>query len=165
MNYEEIRARSPIDRCCTMGGPRQIDRRFGNSPHVTESPAPVELLPAQYLAADELLAVSDGVATTVRIESGEVSITEEGSFIDHILCAGQQYTIDRSGRAIVAARTKSRVAIYSPRIGAPPRSVERGDSSCATSDLLYARSPFLNAIASLIPLWAYRPAVALQATE
>ena len=70
------------------------------------------LLSAQSLASEEVFAIEDGVGTTIRIDSGEVRVTEDGSFIDHILCGGQEYTIDRPGRAIVAAQMESRFSLY-----------------------------------------------------
>ena len=75
---------------------------------------------AATLARDESLAVVDGVASTIRIDRGEVWLTEHGSFIDHILVAGQSYTFDRPGKAIVAAQTDSRVTVLAPREGPPP---------------------------------------------
>lgn len=159
MNCEEVKPRVVLDRFEAMGGMRLFGRPASSTHKVRESPTAVTLLPAQLLAAEELLAVSDGVATTIRIDIGEVWITEEGSFIDHILCAGQQYTIDRPGRAIVAAQTESRIALCSPKFGVPPKSVERCNPRLGTSEILYARSLLLNVAASLIPLWARRPAV------
>ena len=63
---------------------------------------------AASLAPGESLAVVDGLASTLRIDCGEVWLTEHCSFIDHILVAGQSYTLDRPGKAIVAAQTESR---------------------------------------------------------
>jgi len=107
------------------------------------------LLPAQPLAPGESLAITDGFATVVRIETGEVCISEYGSFVDHLLCAGEGYAIDRPGRAIVAARTSARITIHAPIAGLPPRRVERCDEKRASIDLLYARSPMLNLIATV----------------
>ena len=75
---------------------------------------------AASLAAGESLAVVDGVASTIRIDRGEVWLTEHGSFIDHILVAGQSYTFDRPGKAIVAAQAESRVTVLAPDEGPPP---------------------------------------------
>ena len=110
---------------------------------------PVTLFPTQTLAVEEWLAITDGVATTIQIYSGEVWMTEDGSFIDHILTAGHRYTFDRFGRAIVVARRESSIDLYSPRIGVPPRSVERCNPHC--NEILYARLPLLNAVAGPIP--------------
>ncbi len=159
MKCEEIKPPPVLDRLETMGGMRLFGRTASSAHKVRESPTSVMLLPAQLLKVGELLAISDGVATTLRIDLGEVWITEEGSFIDHILCAGQRYTIDRPGRAIVAARTVSRIALCSPIFGVPPKRVERCNPRLGTNEVLYARSLLLNAAASLIPLWARQPAV------
>lgn len=158
MSYDESRV---LERFGTRGGLRRPGRLAASTRKAMASPAPARLVPAQSLAAGEMLAISDGVATTLRIESGEVWLTEEGSFVDHILCAGRQYTFDRSGRAIVAAQTASRVSLYSPGMGVPPRSVERCNPGHATGQLLYARSRWLNAIALLIPSWARRLMVSI----
>lgn len=159
MNCEEIKPRAVLDRLETTGGLRAFGGPASNPHRVRASPAAVTLLPAQMLAAEERLEISDGVATTLRIDTGEVLISEEGSFIDHILCAGQQYTIDRPGRAIVAARRRSRIALCSPKFGVPPESVERRNPGLGTREMLYARSLWLKVAASLIPLWARRLAV------
>jgi hypothetical protein len=45
---------------------------------------------------------------------------EHGSFVDHILVAGQAYTFDRPGTAIVTAQTDSRVTVLAPHEGPPP---------------------------------------------
>ena len=50
---------------------------------------------AASLAPGESLTVVDGEASTIRIDRGEVWLTEHGSFIDHLLVAGQAYTFDR----------------------------------------------------------------------
>jgi Protein of unknown function (DUF2917) len=100
------------------------------------------------LARDELLAVTDGEATTIRIERGEVWVTEHGSFIDHILSAGQRYTFDRPGVALVAAQRDSRVSLYLPRVGPPPASVERKG---VRSTRLYAPSVWWRMLGRLWP--------------
>jgi hypothetical protein len=159
MNGEEIRAKTaPSVR--TLGDVRQSGRPESR-PDQSESPMPAALLPTQSLAMEQLLVVDDGIGITVVVDSGEVWITEEGSFIDQILGAGQDYTIDRPGRAIVAARTESCITLRSPGIGVPPKSVERCDPRRAGKVLLYARSLALSAIAGLIPQWARRRAVAV----
>jgi hypothetical protein len=113
----------------------------------------------QTLAVEEWLVITDGVATTIRIYRGEVCITEDASFIDHVLTAGQHYTFDRSGRAIVVARSESRIGLDTPRIGVPPRSVERCKPRWPSNDMLYVRPPLLNAVVGLIPLWVRRQGV------
>ena len=95
------------------------------------------------LATGETLSILDGVATRIRIDSGEVWITEEGSFIDHILRAGQRYTFDRPGLAIVAARAASRVTLYAPRMGARARRI------ATARRVLYQRSTWRTILAML----------------
>jgi len=75
---------------------------------------------AASLAHGESLTVVDGEASTIRIDRGEVWLTEHGSFIDHILVAGQAYTFDRPGTAIVTAQADSRVTVLAPHEGPPP---------------------------------------------
>ena len=107
------------------------------------------LPPLLSLEFGELIVIADGPDTTIRIGIGQVRISEEGSFIDHILIAGQQYTIDRAGRAAVIAQTESQISLHLPRIALPPRSVERY-RGLAGVELLYARSSLLDAVAALI---------------
>src|SRR5215472_8480663 len=71
-----------------------------------------EPLLARLLLPEEALIVTDGVGTTIRINSGEVLITEENGFIGHILGASQEYTIDRAGRAMVISRTASSIGLF-----------------------------------------------------
>lgn len=159
MNCNEIKPRALPDSLDGMYRMRGWGRAASGTDRVRESPTRGRSLLARSLAAQELLAISDGVATSIRIDRGEVCISEDGAFIDHILCAGQHYTFDRPGRAIVAAQTASRITLYAPTMGFPPRSVEKCDPNRAPS-LLYARSPLLNVVAGLIPMWARRPMVA-----
>ncbi|MFO1303198.1 MAG: DUF2917 domain-containing protein [Burkholderiales bacterium] len=91
----------------------------------------------------ESLVVTDGEATTLRIQRGCVWITEEGSFVDHILVAGQRYTLDRPGTAIVTAHEDAKVTLVAPRIGARPARVSVAGLT------LYAR-PMWRTIASMV---------------
>jgi hypothetical protein len=75
---------------------------------------------AASLARGESLTVLDGEASTIRIDRGEVWLTEHGSFIDHVLVAGQAYTFDRPGKAIVTAQADSHVTVFAPQEGPPP---------------------------------------------
>lgn len=75
---------------------------------------------AAFLASGESLTVVDGEASTIRVDLGEVWLTEHGSFVDHILVAGQSYTFDRPGTAVVAAQADSRVTVLAPHEGPPP---------------------------------------------
>ena len=97
------------------------------------------------LAPGETLSVLDGEATTIRIDHGEVWITEDGSFIDHILSAGQLYTFDRPGLALVAAQAASRVTVYAPRLGARPGRI------ATTHRVLYERPTWRTIVATVWP--------------
>lgn len=44
-------------------------------------------------------------------------LTEEGSFVDHVLRAGQRYTFDRPGTALVTAQCDVHVTLTAPRRG------------------------------------------------
>ncbi len=75
---------------------------------------------AASLSPGESLTVVDGEASTIRIDRGEVWLTEHASFIDHVLVAGQAYTFDRPGKAIVSAQIDSHVTVFAPHEGPPP---------------------------------------------
>lgn len=96
------------------------------------------------------LIVTDGKATTIRIERGCVWITEEKSFIDHVLVAGQRYTFDRPGVAIATAREDARVPLVAPRIGAWPARV------ALAGKVLYVRPVWQTIVEMVLP----RPAMA-----
>jgi hypothetical protein len=66
------------------------------------------------------LSVTDGEGATIRIHRGCVWVTEEESFIDHVLVGGQRYTFDRPGVAIVTAHEDACVTLSAPRFGAAP---------------------------------------------
>ncbi|MFO1311036.1 MAG: DUF2917 domain-containing protein [Burkholderiales bacterium] len=91
----------------------------------------------------ESLVVTDGEATTLRIQRGCVWITEERSLVDHILVAGQRYTFDRPGTAIATAHDDARVTLVAPRFGARPARVAVGGTT------LYER-PVWQTIASWV---------------
>ena len=106
---------------------------------------------AASLARGESLSVLDGVASTIRIDRGEVWLTEHGSFIDHILVAGQSYTFDRPGKAIVAAQADSRVTVLAPDEGPPAARIATGRRT------LYARPWWWILPALLWPAGCRRP--------
>jgi len=97
------------------------------------------------MTAGDMLTVTDGEATTIRIDRGCVWITEEESVIDHVLEAGQRYTFDRPGVAIVAAQGDVRVTLLAPRIGPRPARIACGEST------LYFRPVWWGVIASIWP--------------
>ena len=85
------------------------------------------------MARGDRLSVTDGEATTIRIDRGCVWITEEGSVVDHVLEAGQRYTFDRPGVALVAAQNEVRVTLLAPRVGPDRRASHAARQRC-TSD-------------------------------
>ena len=107
---------------------------------------------AASLAPGESLAVVDGIASTIRIDRGEVWLTEHGSFIDHILVAGQSYTFDRPGKAIVAAQSQTQVTVLAPHDGPPPARIATARRT------LYARPLRWMLPALLWPASCRRPA-------
>ena len=98
------------------------------------------------IADGEALLVTDGEATTLHIDRGCVWVTEEGSFVDHVLVAGQRYTLDRPGIAIVTAHGDARVTLSARRLGARPSRV------VAAGRTLYARPIWLSIVTMLLPL-------------
>ena len=94
----------------------------------------------------DTLSVTDGEATTIRIDRGCVWITEEGSAIDHVLEAAQRYTFDRPGVALVAAQTDVRVTLLAPRVGPRPARIACGKTT------LYLRPMWWDVIASVWPV-------------
>jgi len=106
---------------------------------------------AAWLVRGESLTVVDGAASTIRIDRGEVWLTEHGSLIDHVLVAGQSYTFDRPGMAIVAAQVDSHVTVFAPHEGPPPVRI-------ATSlRTLYTRPLWWMLAALLYPAWRRKP--------
>ena len=99
----------------------------------------------------DTLSVTDGEATTIRIDRGCVWITEEGSVVDHILEAGQRYTFDRPGVALVAAHNDVRVTLLAPRVGPRPARIACGKAT------LYLRPLWQDVIAAMWPAFMRRP--------
>jgi Protein of unknown function (DUF2917) len=91
------------------------------------------------------LVVTNGQGTTIRIDRGCVWITEEKSFIDHVLVAGQHYTFDRPGVAIATAREDARVTLDAPRIGRWPARVALAGKA------LYVRPVWQTIVGILLP--------------
>lgn len=92
------------------------------------------------------MVVTNGKGTTVRIEGGCVWITEEKSFIDHVLVAGQRYTFDRPGVAIATAHEDACVTLDAPRFGAWPARV------ALAGKVLYLRPVWQTILGMLWPL-------------
>ena len=97
------------------------------------------------MAKGDMLSVTDGEATTIRIDRGCVWITEEGSVIDHVLEAGQRYTFDRPGVALVAAQNDVRVTLLAPRVGPRPARIACGKAT------LYLRPLWWDMMATMWP--------------
>jgi len=97
------------------------------------------------MARGDRLSVTDGEATTIRIDRGCVWITEEGSVVDHVLEAGQRYTFDRPGVALVAAQNEVRVTLLAPRVGPRPARIACGKAT------LYFRPLWWDVIAAMWP--------------
>ena len=93
----------------------------------------------------DTVSVTDGEATTIRIDRGCVWITEEGSIIDHILEGGQRYTFDRPGVALISAQNDVRVTFLAPRVGPRPARIACGKAT------LYFRPLWWDVIAAMWP--------------
>ena len=102
------------------------------------------------MARGDRLSVTDGEATTIRIDRGCVWITEEGSVVDHVLEAGQRYTFDRPGVALVAAQNEVRVTLLAPRVGPRPARIACGKAT------LYFRPLWWDVIAAMWPAFMRR---------
>ena len=98
------------------------------------------------LPRGEAVIVTDGQATTVRVDRGTVWITEEGSHIDHILTAGQRYAFDRPGAAIVSAHTDARVTLMASRFAGWPARIATARTT------LYARPLWRSIVAWVLPV-------------
>ena len=98
------------------------------------------------IARGEALTVTDGEAATIRIDRGTVWITEEGSYIDHILTAGQRYTFDRPGTAIVSAHTDARVTVLASRFAGWPARI------ATAHDTLYVRPLWRSIVGVFVPV-------------
>ena len=157
MNYEQMRAQVFLDYVRMTRGRRSFGaaRRQSVTDHRTTKNMP--LLRSKKLARGERMAITDGVATTIRIDAGEVWITEQGSFIDHILQTGQCYALDRPGMALLSAHSEARITVFSPDVGMPPAAIDKiGDTG--TRRRMYARSFLHTVLAALIPAFMRRPA-------
>lgn len=158
MNYEQMRANALLDYF------RMIGRRpFGAARRpkgVMQNHAAKTkpLLRSKKLASGARITITDGVATTIRIDDGEVWITEQGSFIDHILRAGQSYALDRPGMALVSAQGEARITVFSPDVGMPPAVIDKHGGSSVRGRRMYARSFMQTVLAALMPSFMRRPA-------
>lgn len=69
------------------------------------------------LRKSELLRVVDGAGRAVAVFSGTVWVTQEGDLADHVLGAGEVFTLDRGGLALVAALEDSTLTFVDPQPG------------------------------------------------
>src|SRR6185295_3279279 len=66
------------------------------------------------LPRGSLLRIVDGCGVLVRVLSGVVWITQDGSAEDHVLQPGERFRLDRNGLAIVQAFRRSALTLMSP---------------------------------------------------
>jgi hypothetical protein len=85
------------------------------------TPQPTTLL---QLRAREVLDIRNGKGLAVRCVAGALWITQDGDTEDIILTAGQCFTLDRPGLALVSAPTAPATALIE---------VATRDAPCATS--------------------------------
>jgi len=64
-----------------------------------------------HLGAGELLSVESGRGRCLVVFSGKVWITQEGDIGDYIIDAGESFTFDRDGMALVEALQPARMAL------------------------------------------------------
>jgi hypothetical protein len=162
MNCEEVRVGLYLDQVHGMAATRQVrptDRATDTAgPSVTRH----AILHANSLPRGAWLALEDGVATVIQVKQGEVWISEEGSFIDHILVAGQHYAIDRPGVAIVSMQSEADIAMHLPTGGMPPRRIDLHVAGDGEGQRLYQRTVTDSVVAFLVAAFAWRPAVSAQ---
>jgi len=143
-----------------------VKRQFGTPERATDmagqSVAGHTILHANSLQRGAWLALEDGVATVIQVKRGEVWISEEGSFIDHILVAGQHYAIDRPGVAIVSMQSEAHVAMHLPTDGMPPRRIDLHAAGNGKGYRLYQRTAIDSMVAFLRAGFAWLPAMSAQ---
>ena len=162
MNCEEVRVGLYMDQFHRTTGTRQ----FGTSDRATGMSKPSGVghasLPAKSLPRGAWLALEDAVETVIQIEQGEVWITEEGSFIDHILVGGQHYAIDRPGVAIVSVESEADLTMHLPAAGMPPRAIDLHGHGGGKGQRLYRRTAIDSVVAFVLAAFAWRPALTAQ---
>jgi Protein of unknown function (DUF2917) len=162
MNCEEVRVGLRLDRFHGFADRRQ----FGVLDHRTNTAEPSAARPtilhANSVPRDAWLAIEDGIETVIQIEHGEVWITEEGSFIDHILVTGQHYAIDRPGVTIISMQCESHVVMHLPAGSMPPRAINLHTPADGKVQRLYRRTVIASVVAFLSVAFAMRPALSPQ---
>ena len=124
MNCEETRVNLNLDKFNDTSDVRQSSAADGATDLAVQSSIiHPKVLQAKSLTCGAWLVLEDSVGTLVYVERGEVWISEEGSFIDHILVSGQRYAIDRPGKAIISMQSQASLAMHLPTAGMPPRSI------------------------------------------
>ena len=138
-----------------------VKRQFGAPQRATDvtgqSVVGHTILHANSLQRGAWLALEDGVATVIQVKQGDVWISEEGSFIDHILVAGQHYAIDRPGVAIVSMQSQAHVAMHLPIGGMPPRRIDLHAAGDGKGHRLYQRRVIDSVVAFLLAAFPWRP--------
>jgi Protein of unknown function (DUF2917) len=161
MNCEEVRVDLYLDK-----HGMTVKRQFGAPERATDvagqSVVGHTILHANSLQRGAWLALEDGVATVIQVKQGEVWISEEGSFIDHILVAGQHYAIDRPGVAIVSMQSEADVAMHFPSGGIAPRRIDLHATGDGKGQRLYQRTAMDSVVAFLTAAFAWRPAMSAQ---
>jgi hypothetical protein len=162
MNCEEVRVELYLDKFHGA----TVKRQFGALDRATDVAGPSVVahttLHANSLPRGAWLALEDGVATVIQVKQGEVWISEEGSFIDHILVAGQHYAIDRPGVAIVSMQSEADVAMHFPSGGIAPRRIDLHATGDGKGQRLYQRTAIDSVVAFLMAAFAWRPAISAQ---
>ena len=93
-------------------------------PTVPATAAPrLQALAAHVLPRGATLSIQDGVGLRLRVVSGEVWITEERSFVDLVIGAGEACPLTRPGRTLVEVRDRARLVLEPASPGATARVV------------------------------------------
>lgn len=93
------------------------------------------------LGRGDLLRIEDACALLVQVWQGEVWITQEGDARDIVLGRGESFRIDRPGRVLVQAVTRSSVALASPRASGFARRIQVLADGMAWPALARDRAP------------------------
>jgi len=92
------------------------------SPSARATAARADLLAGHLLPAGTTVRIRDGAGARVSVDQGVVWITEQGSFVDLVIGAGESCPLDRDGDALIAVHEQARLRLA---LGpARPRTVE-----------------------------------------
>jgi hypothetical protein len=64
-----------------------------------------------HLPPGATLRIDDGEGSVVRVRTGQVWITEEGSFVDLVIGTGEACPLTRPGRALIQVQCRTRLAL------------------------------------------------------